>query len=367
MKFTCEKDTLLKEIAIAQEIVAKSGSGLSILSTVLLVAEEKTLSIKATDLKVSFETKIPVAVAVAGSVAVFCDRFLGILKNQPSGEIEFEEKENNVFTIKPLFEETELWMKTLSAADFPEIPSCENETFFDVSQKDFIEMIAQTLFAISHDISRYFMNGVYFEQEEGKLIMVATDGRRLSYIAKQPENAVDFAPVIIPDKVLNLIRKLASGEGNLSLALNEKNAFFSFDNQKLSTALIEGSFPNYRKVIPEKQTKTVTIKREDLNEALKRVSSLVDQKVRRIFLTLENGALVLKSENEVGGGTAKISCDYEGEETAFAMNSLHLTEPLREMRDASLVMEYTDPGKAVTLRSGEPRDFFHIVMPMKTD
>ncbi|MCL1817446.1 MAG: DNA polymerase III subunit beta, partial [Spirochaetaceae bacterium] len=116
MKFTCEKETLLKEIAIAQEIVSKSGSGLSILSNVLLVAEEKTLSIKATDLKVSFETKLPVDVSVAGSVTVLCDKFLGILRTLPAGEIEFEEKENDTFIIKPLFKKIDIRLKTLPAA-----------------------------------------------------------------------------------------------------------------------------------------------------------------------------------------------------------------------------------------------------------
>jgi len=213
------------------------------------------------------------------------------------------------------------------------------------------------------------MNGVYLEQAEGKLIMVATDGRRLSYIAKQTEYALpDFTPVIIPDKILNLVRKLSSGEGNISLALNEKNAFFSFDNQILSTTLIEGRFPDYRKVIPEKQENKVTINREELSDALKRVSPLVDQKVKRVYMNLKSGNITLSTEDSVlGVAKEEIPCDYEGEELSFAMNSLYLVEPLREMADDALVMEFSDPGRAVTLRSSEPRDYLHIVMPMHID
>ena len=368
MKFTCEKDSLQKEISVAQEIVSKGAGSLSILSNVLLLADGGTLYIKATDLKVSFETKIPVEVASAGSITVLCDKFFGILRTLPPGDVEFEVIENDIFLIKPLFKKIDIRLKTISADKFPEIPFSAEEKFFEFSQKDIIEMIAQTSFSISHDITRYFMNGVYLEQNNGKLVMVATDGRRLSFIAKQPENALaEFPAIIIPDKVLNLVRKLASGEGNISLAMNEKNAFFSFNNQKLSTTLIEGAFPNYQKVIPAEQTHRITVNREELSEALKRVSPLVDQKAKRIYISLTEGRMTLSSEeSEIGVAKEEIPCDYQGEEATFALNCLYLMEPLREMTDEEVVMEYTDISKAITLKSAQPRDYFHIIMPMQT-
>jgi DNA polymerase-3 subunit beta len=369
MKFTCEKDSLVKEIAITQEIVSKTGSSLSILSNVLLVADSNTLYIKATDLKVSFETKIPVDVVEAGSVTVLCDKLLGSLRNLPSGDIEFEVLENDTFVIKPVFKKIKIELKTIPADKFPEIPSFEEEKFFEIPQKDLIEMISQTSFAISHDVTRYFMNGVYFEQNEGKLVMVATDGRRLSYISKQLENSIpEFTPIIIPDKALNLIRKLASGEGNISLAINEKNIFFSFDNQNISTTLIEGNFPNYQKVIPAEQTHKITINREDICEAVKRVSPLVDQKAKRIYINLKDGGLVLSSEeSEIGFAKEEIPCDYTGEEVTFALNCLYISDPLHEIGDEAVILEYTEPGKAITLRSAQQRDYFHIIMPMQLE
>ncbi|MDR1933442.1 MAG: DNA polymerase III subunit beta [Spirochaetales bacterium] len=369
MRFTCEKDSLIKEIAISQEIVSKTNNSLSILSNVLLVADNNTLFIKATDLKVSFETKIPVEVTVPGSITVLCDKFLGILRTLPSGDVEFEEQENDTFVIKPLFKKIDIRLKTIPADKFPEIPSPGDEKFFDFSQKDMIEMIAQTAFAISHDITRYYMNGVYLEKNDNTLVMVATDGRRLSYISKQPEGVIsDFSPIIIPDKALNLIRRLASGEGNISLAINDKNVFFAFDNQNISTTLIEGTFPNYQRVIPAEQSHRVIIKREELSEALKRVSPLVDQKARRIYVNLKNGSLLLSSEeSEIGLAKEEIACDYEGNEITFALNCLYLSEPLREITDDSVVMEYTEAGRAITLRSAEKRDYFHIIMPMQIE
>jgi DNA polymerase-3 subunit beta len=368
MKFTCEKDTLVKEIAITQEIVSKTSSSLSILSNVLLVSGSNTLHIKATDLKVSFETKIPVEVAQAGSVTVLCDKLLGSLRNLPPGDVEFEALENDTFVIKPLFKKIDIRLRTIPADKFPEIPSFENEKFFELSQKDLIEMISQTSFAISHDVTRYFMNGVYFEQNEGRLIMVATDGRRLSYISKQPENVIsEFNPIIIPDKALNLVRKLASGEGNISIAISDKNVFFSFDNQNISTTLIEGNFPNYQKVIPSEQDHKITINREDLCEAVKRVSPLVDQKAKRIYINMKSGSFTLSSEeSEIGFAKEEIACDYAGEEVTFALNCQYLSDPLREIIDEAVVLEYTE-GKAITLRSAQERDYFHIIMPMQLE
>jgi DNA polymerase-3 subunit beta len=373
MKFTCEKEALLKEISITQEIVSKTSPSLSILSNVLLVADGSTLHIRATDLKVSFETKIPVEVGRAGSVTVLCDKLLGSLRNIPPGDVEFEALENDIFVINPLFKKIDIQLRTIPADKFPEIPSFENEKFFEISQKDIIEMISQTNFAISHDVTRYFMNGVYFEQNEGRIIMVATDGRRLSYISKQPENVIpEFSPVIIPDKALGLIRKLASGEGNISLAINDKNIFFSFDNQNISTTLIEGNFPNYQKVIPAEQKYKININREDISEAVKLVSSQVDQKAKRIYVNLKEGSLTLSSEKnavgfEMGFAKQEIPCDYTGEEVTFALNCMYLSDPLREIGDDAVVIEYTEPGKAVTLRSAQQRDYFHIIMPMQLE
>jgi DNA polymerase-3 subunit beta len=368
MKFTCEKDSLIREISIAQEIIASRNS-LSILSNVLLEADNNTLNIKATDLKVSFETKIPVEVSVPGSTTIFCDKFLGILRTLPAGDIEFEEQENDILVIKPLFKKIDFRLKTIPSEKFPELQTVGEDQFFEFSQKDLIEMISQTIFAVSDDETRYYMNGVFLEKSEDKLVMVATDGRRLSFISKKPENMIaDFKGVIIPPKALNLVRKLASGEGNISLAVTDKNVFIHFDNQKISTALIEGQFPNYQRVIPDEQTYTIQVNKEELIEAIKRVSLLVEQKSRRIYLNLKENAIILSSEeSEIGIAKEEILCNYTGDETIVALNYLYLLDPLRVMEDKEIIIQFTEPNKAITLRTREDKDYFHIVMPMQLE
>ncbi len=367
MKFTCEKSNITREISIAQEIIS-SKNALSILSNVLLEAENNTLSIKATDLKVGFETSIPVDISMPGSTTVYCDKFLSILRSLPDGDIEFELKDGKLY-IKPLFKKINFQLKSIASEQYPEMQKISDDSFFVMPQKDLIEMITQTVFAVSDDETRYFMNGVFMENSEGNLIMVATDGRRLSFIKKNTAGTVKpFSGVIIPPKVLLLISKLCSGEGSIQVAVTEKNIFFKFDNQKISSSLIEGQFPNYNRVIPDNQQYDITVRRDELVEAVKRVSLLVENKSRRIFMNLASGIIELNSEeSEIGVAKEEIECAFEGPETTIALNYSYLTDPLRVINNENVRIRFSEPNKAITVQPAEEADYFHIVMPMQLD
>lgn len=367
MKFSCERDVLIKEISVAQEIIS-SRNVLSILSNVMLSVADNTLTIRATDLKVSFETKIPVEASQEGSSTVFCDKMLGILRSLPTGEIEFRTTEENTFTISPVFRKINFQLKSISSEKFPEIPQAAEDSFFEFPQARLIEMIRQTIFAVSDDETRYFMNGVYMENADGQLVMVATDGRRLSYIRSDEQSELpDFPGAIVPPKVLGLVRKLASGEGNVRISLSAKSIFFHFDNQKLSSSLIEGQFPNYQRVIPDTQEHAFTVSRSELAEAIRRVSLLVE-KSRRIYLRLTPGAIAISSEqSEIGVAHEELSCTYEGEETLMAINYLYLSDPLKIIETDEVEIQFSEPTKALSLFAVPRGSYFHIVMPMQLD
>lgn len=368
MKFTCEKNAFAREISVAQEIIA-SKNALSIMSNVLLEAKEGVLSLKATDIKVSFETTIPVDTSRPGEITVFCDKLSGILASIPEGDIEIEQQEDQKVIVRPTFKKVRFQLKTISSEKFPELPEAPENSFFSVPARDLKEMIAQTSFAVSDDETRYFMNGVFLEKVEDGLVMVSTDGRRLAYTRKQMEEKIpDFKGVIIPPKVLTIIARRASDEGSIDLAVTEKNLFVRFGSYKLSTVLIEGQFPNYQKVIPASQTNTVQLRRTDLLDALKRVSIFVEQKSRRTFFGLTSGTLVLSSEeSEIGTAREELPCRYEGPEVTIALNYKYVEDPLKVMNTEDIVMEFTEPTRAITL-APEPRaDYFHIVMPMQLE
>jgi DNA polymerase-3 subunit beta len=365
MKFTSERNVLLKEVSIAQEIISVKNA-MSILSNVLLEVHDGFLTIKATDLKVAFETRVPVSGSVNGVTTVFCEKLLGILRSLPDREVEFELRDAKLF-IKPVGTSIDFQLKSISSDKFPESHEPEDLSWFPLAQADVLEMIGQTIFSVSDDETRYYMNGVYLERKDGKLVMVATDGRRLSYIEKNAE-APEFSGIIIPPKALNLIRKLASGQGTMNLAINDKQLYVQFDNQKIHSNLIEGQFPNYQRVIPESQSFTIGMKKEEFTEALKRVSLLAEQKAKRIYLTVSEGNLMVNTEeSEMGMAKEEIACEYQGPMTTMALNYMFLTDPLRVLAGDRITLEFTDPKKAMTLRTDPRQDYFHIVMPMQMD
>jgi len=366
MKFTCERSVLLKEVAIANEIIA-SRNAISILSNMYLEAEDDFLTIKATDMKVNFETKVPVDVVEPGSVTVLGDKFFGILSSVPDGELEFEQADAKI-TIKTSAKRAKFQLKSIASEKFPDF-STSGTDFFDIPAKEFKGMIEETIFAVSDDETRYFMNGVFFEFAEGKIIMVATDGRRLSYISKEaPEGIKEFTGVIIPPKILSVIQKRAGDEGVISVSVTDRNIFIKFGSYQLSSVLIEGNFPNYRRVIPKDPTRSFTMSRTEMLDALKRVSLLVETKSHRIYLEVTPGNLAVRSEeSEIGTAREEIPCEYEGEEVSIALNYRYIDEPFKVMTGEEVCIKFTEPTAAITILPVPEQDYFHIVMPMQHD
>jgi DNA polymerase-3 subunit beta len=366
MKFTCERSVLLKEISIAQEIISTKNV-ISILSNIYLEAENDTLSIKATDIKVNFETKVPVTVEEPGSTTVFGDKFLGILNSSPDGELVFEQKDSNIL-IKSSVKRANWKLKSIASEKFPEF-SVSSTEFFNLPVKDFKEMIQQTVFAVSDDETRYFMNGVFFEKADDKVIMVATDGRRLAYVSKPADSSIkDFAGVIVPPKILNILAKRAGDEGPVAISVTDKTIFIRFGSYSLSSVLLEGQFPNYRRVIPESQVHDLSINRFEMLDALRRVSLLVEQKSHRVYLGLAPGIMAIYSEeSEIGTAREEIPCRYDGEEVSIALNYRYIEEPFKVMDEDEICIRFTEPTKAITIQPIPEKDFFHIIMPMQLD
>jgi len=364
MKFICERNTLLKEISMAQEVIA-SKNVISILSNIYLEAGNDSLIIRATDLKVNFETKVPVTVVEPGPATVFGEKFLGILSSVPEGEMEFEQKDNKI-KIKTSVKKANFQLKSISSDKFPEFPVSSSE-YFEIPIKNFKEMVSQTVFAVSDDETRYFMNGVYLEKAENKIIMVATDGRRLAYADKEADNIKDFPGVIIHPKILNVIIKRAGDEGLISISVTDKTIFVRFGSYSFSSVLLEGQFPNYRKVIPEEQSYSLSVNRSEMLDALKRVSLLVEQKSHRIYLGLKPGVMeIYTEEGEIGDATEEIPCKYDGEEISLALNYRYIEEPFKVISSDEICINFTNSSKAITIVPVPKTDFFHIVMPMQS-
>jgi DNA polymerase-3 subunit beta len=211
------------------------------------------------------------------------------------------------------------------------------------------------------------MNGVFVEKNGDRLIMVATDGRRLAYSGKIIDPEVDdFKGVIVPPKVLSVVRRLVSREGELKLGVTDKNFHVEYDSQHLTSNLIDAQFPNYQRVIPDHQEHQIVIDRAALEEALRRVALLVEQKSRRIHLeTTADNLTIRSSEGDIGAAREDVPCEFRGPEVVLAFNYVYLLDPLREMATDKVTLEFTDPGKALSLKPIPESDYHHVVMPMQ--
>ena len=340
----------------------------------MLIAEDNALIIRATDSTVKFSTKIPIDIQEEGRTTIFCDKFMSILSSLPSGEVEFIQEDIEV-TTKPITKRFKAKLKSQTSDKFPESGTSDNIPFFELPSSDFKEMIKQTIFAVSSDKNRYFMTGCYLVKEDDALTMVATDGRRLSCDVKKGLNIPDFQPAIIPTKILLCILKHAPDEGNIELAIIDKNLFCKFGNVEFSSVLIEGQYPNYKRVIPDNLTHSIQVNKCDLESALKRTTVMIDRKVSRMIIKIKSGELeLICPESESGEADEIIPCRYEGQTITMALNFNYLVDPLKVIESENVVFEFNinetqgseeaSISKAVIIRGADNVDYLHVVMPM---
>jgi DNA polymerase-3 subunit beta len=365
MKFICDKNTLIKEIVIAQEIISSRHS-ISILSNVYLEATDNSLIVKASDVNITFHTKVPVSVIREGKIMVKADTFLGILNTIPDGEIEFENTDVRL-TIKPAFKKLSFKLNTMYTDQFPEFENPGNAVTFEMTLEDFKAMVKQTIFSVSDDQTRYFMNGVFFEKIDSKFIMVATDGRRMAYAEKEITGTIaDFEGIIIPDKLLNLVLKHSSDEGNIIVSIKENIIFINFGSLYFSSKLIEGQFPNYRRVIPEGFLYKFTLDRKEILEAFKHVALLIEKKNKRVLFKLSNSMMsIVTDDTETGMAEEEVGCEYDGEDAQIAFNYEYIEDPFKIMTEEKICFYFSEVNKAITVKPVPESYFFHVLMPMQ--
>lgn len=363
MKFIFDKKTLVDEMSVAQKIIATKNNA-TVFSNVYLEAGDNVLTIKAADSSGTFQTKIPVETVEKGSAMVFCDKFMSILASIPDGEAEFSLKEKDA-VIKSLIEKLKYKLKCMSTDKYPDFVSVDEKSFFSVPAKDFKEMVKKTSLAVSVDTVRYFLTGVFFEKKDNKLVLVATDGKRLSFSAKEVPGLVDFTSVIVPPKVLNIVIEKLSDEGSVDIAIAEKTIFFKYGNCLFSTNLIDSQYPNYNRVIPASHTGEFVISKKEIDKAVKHISVMTD-KVQKILLGVNSGVCSVSSvSEEFGEAKEEIDCQYTGEEITFAINSKYLADFLKVALDEDIIFEFTDELKAVVLKQKSSEDDIYIIMPMQ--
>jgi len=362
MKFKIAREVLVSGLQDVIHVVG-SRSTLPILSNVLIEASKGQIKLSTTDLDVGVSGSVEATVEVEGKTTLPVKRLASIIGALPASEVEIVVDSKNVASIScgPSF----FKIMGLPEDEFPPMPIFEECQIFKLSQSQLKEALKKTSYAISTDESRYVLNGIFLSFHDQKLTLVATDGRRLGMI----EHTLEYpegqdCDIIIPTKAVAELQRKLSTEGELTLLLKDNQVCFIVDQTVIVSKLIEGSYPNYKQVIPGKALETLEINRGILLDATKRVALLASDKTNSIKFEFKSGEIVLSTNTpDVGESTESIPYPYEGKEFAIAFNPDFLMAPLKNVNDETVFLDLIDEMSPGVIRTGT--DFLYVLMPMR--
>ncbi len=367
MKIVTSKDALLKGIQAVQNAVSTKAT-LPILSHVLLDAKKDAVRLVATDLEIGVSVTIEGEVAEEGAITLPARKFSEIVKELPSQlPIHIAMKKAQSVSIesgKSYFK-----LNGLSKEDFPQLPEFPtNLKAIDAAklpQKLLKHMIQLTSFAMSHDETRYVLNGILFSFKEKALKMVATDGRRLAIIEKAvPEMGQLRRDAILPMKTIQELNRNLSDTGDVIFSFKENQLQVNLGAITISSRLIEGEYPNYEQVIPKKTKEELKIGTQEFLQATRRASILTNQDSQSIKINIIKDKMILtKNTPELGEVREELDVDYKGGELAIGFNPAFLIDVLKNLEDPDVRFGFIDPEKPAVIKSGE--DYMYIVLPMQ--
>lgn len=373
MKFEIQKEDFVRLLQRTQNVIEKRNT-MPVLANVLIVAEKGKVLVFATDLEISVKDEVKTKVETEGRVVVSAKNLYDLVKELPEGVVTVSRKSNNWMELKSnkaLFN-----IVGMSAEEFPEFPSYENAEFVSVQGNTLRDMIEKTIYSVSNDETRYYLNGVYFERvnkgDESVLRMVATDGHRLSLIDKKVE--IPFPKgkaegVIIPKKGLNELRKLleqSDEEEKIEMAFSGSNLVVRKEHVVLLVRLIEAKYPNYQQLIPARLQRQVGVSKEEFLASLRRVSLLSNQKSKGITLSLSKGSMEIMSNNpELGDAKEEIDVNYAGENIKIGFNAKYIMDILATIQDSEVDIELNDQLSPGVIRPSNDPSYTCVVMPMR--
>ena len=370
MQFVVKRDTLLKSLNFVQGIVEKKNT-LPILSNVLLQLQDKKLSIIATDLDLIFfddieEVKIITEGSTTTSAAILYDILRKISSNS---DLRFELKNENKLSLKS--DNADFNLLCLPTDNFPTFADEFEGNEIKLSGNKLLKLLNKTKISISNDDTRHYLNGVYIHLTEAQgrnfLTGVATDSHRLSSSSLEIEKVNDFSSLILPRKtVYQLCSILSENSDPILMQVSDNKIKFTIGNMKLISKVIDGKFPDYRKVVPTNNEKTLIVSSEDFISSIERVASVsIDRKEGvKLSISKDNVQVSVNSANS-GEGNEKIGAKFNSENLNISFNSKYLIEIASEVEDKNLKMNFKDPVSPVLIEDAADKNSYYVIMPMK--
>ena len=371
MKLTIERAALLRSLAHVQNVVERRTT-IPILSNVKLAAEADRLGLTATDMDLSLVAHEPAQVAERGATTVAAHTLFDIVRKLPDGsEVGIEQSagggELTVRAARSVFN-----LPTLPADEFPAIGEEQLGCRFHMAAGDLAKLIDKTRFAISTEETRYYLNGIHVHATKGgatsMLRGVATDGHRLARVeVALPDGAEQIPAIIVPRKTVGEVRKLIdSVGGEVEVGVSPTRIQFAFERAVLVSRLIDGTFPDYERVIPTGNEKMAIFRADELGRAVDRVATISTEKARAVKLGFDNGTVTISAVSaETGRAVEELDVDYEGDSLEIGFNARYILDMLQEIDGETVRFEMASAAAPTVARDPSDLSTLYVLMPMR--
>ncbi|HEV7238688.1 MAG TPA: DNA polymerase III subunit beta [Thermoanaerobaculia bacterium] len=375
MELTVGKADLQKELQLCQGVVEKR-STIPILSNVLLKAADGRLQIAATDLDVTILSSCAARVISPGGVTIEAKRLFDIVRSLPDEDVHIALQDNNSVQIES--GTAKFRLLGLPAEDYPTLPTVNVAEGFSIPLDELKTMVGKVKFAITHEETRFQLNGALLKVQPNKLEMVATDGHRMALInfpsaitGGKGKKGGDLT-ILVPRKALGEIERLEGGEeGMVRFGVSDNQLFFEAGDRRLLARMIDVNFPNYMEVISRDNDRRVMVDRERLLSTIKRISIVANERTRAVRFDFAPGKLTVSSTNpELGDARETVPIDYAGQPFFVGLNAAYVMDFLSATDTPSVSLDLKDEnsqciGRPATAAEDLPYDYLYVVMPMR--
>ena len=366
MKATIERATLLKSLGHVQSVVERRNT-IPILSNVLLEArDDGSLRLMATDLDLQVDESIPANVSQAGATTVSAHTLFDIVRKLPEGsQVELTAAEGKMQVVAG---RSRFNLSTLPRDDFPVIAEGELPTKFELPAATLRQIIEKTRFAISSEETRYYLMGIFLHVIDDQLRAAATDGHRLARVTVgKPDGADGMPDVIVPRKaVAELYRLLEELEGSVEISLSPTKVRFGLGSAVLTSKLIDGTFPDYNRVIPTGNDKLLKLDPKSFSAGVDRVSTIASEKTRAVKMSVDRDKVTLSvTSPENGVATEEVPADYGSDGLEIGFNARYLLDILGEIDGDTVEVHLADAAAPTLLRENDKSNALYVLMPMR--
>lgn len=372
MELTVAKADLQKELQLCQGVVEKR-STIPILSNVLLRATGGTLEIAATDLDVTLESRCAANVADEGAVTVEARRFFDIVRSLPDDEVKLTLQEN--YSVQIESGSAKFRLLGLPAEDYPTLPKVDVSKSYAIELDDLKTMVGKVVFAITHEETRFQLNGALLKVLGDKMEMVATDGHRMALVNVSQgggsKRGKEELTILVPRKALHELMRFEAGEdGKVRFGTSENHLFFEAGERRLMARMIDVNFPNYMDVIARDNDRKVLVDRERLLSTIRRISLVANERTRAVRFDFAPGKLTVSSTNpELGDARETVPIEYAGQPFYVGLNAAYVTDFLSAVDTDNVSLELKDENSQCIGRplgsDALPYDYLYVVMPMR--